>query len=230
MLNVAERLQGMVEILIDSNAELEMMDLESTGYIAVPPEFLRETVLALLTEISDGSCVSLDLGCGNGGWALLIAAAGIPSYGIDINPLLVNHARQNYDQGVACGFIDPLTPCSFIVGDMIPVKRNASYMAFRKGHEIQSRSMPIGAMVEDSYSRLPVTIATADIIYCWSWPTQSEFLFNMLQDEAKEGALFVLPSYEIYIKREHDGKIVDNRLKLIGLHNEHGVYVGRRAT
>ena len=188
MLSVEERIQGMVNILIDSNIELESPLSEATGFVAVPPQILQESILKLLEyNNNDISKISLDLGCGNGGWMLIAAAAGFASYGIELNSFLVEHAQRNYEAGVEAGFIDPQTPCACIIGDMIPIHFNRLYMEFRKLHEKQHGNMPIGAMVEDSYSRLPVSIATADILYCWSWPTQSQFIFNMLQDEAECG-------------------------------------------
>lgn len=225
MLDTESRLRGMMNILISSNEELKITD--AAGFIAVPPELLQASVLSLLDH-TDISHASLDLGCGNGGWALLAAAAGFPSYGIDINPALIEHAKRNYTMGVAAGFIDEHTPCGFIVGDMIPIRFCDDYLRFRRLHDDQLRSMPIGAVREDSYSRLPVTVATADIIYCWAWPTQSAFVYNMLEDEAKNGALFVLPSYERYILREESGKRAENRLFLTTISNMQGVFAGRR--
>ena len=228
MLSVHERIQGMVDILIDSNAELELSSANEAGFVAVPPELLMESVLKIL-EHTDTKNVSLDLGCGNGGWMLIAAAAGFPSFGIELSPLLVEHAQRNYELGIANGFIDPTTPCACIIGDMIPLRFNATYMAFRKLHEKQEKSMPIGAVSEDAYARLPTSIATADIIYCWSWPTQSRFLFDMLEDEAKSSVLFILPSYERYITAEyHDETFIPTRLLLTPLSNAQSVYVGRR--
>lgn len=227
MLSVEERIQGMVDILLTSNAELDAIRTDKTGFIAVPPQLLQATILKLL-ETEAITDISLDMGCGNGGWMLLAAAAGFPSYGIELDPVLIDHARRNYDAGVAAGFIAVTTPCAFVVGDMIPIRYSAAYMAFRKIHEDQHRSMPIGAVLEDSYSRLPTSVATADIVYCWAWPTQSRFLFNMLQDETKEEVLFILPSYEKYIAREHYGGHIENRLLLTSISNVQSVYVGRR--
>ena len=225
MLDTESRLRGMMKILIASNEELTMTD--AAGFIAVPPELLQASVLSLLDH-TDISHVSLDLGCGNGGWTLLAAAAGFPSYGIEINPVLVEHAQRNYTMGVAAGYIDARTPCELIVGDMIPIRFCDDYLRFRRLHDDQLRSMPLGAVREDSYSRLPVSIATADIIYCWAWPTQSGFLYNMLEDEAKKGALFVLPSYQRYILREESGRRVENRLLLKAISDVQGVFTGKR--
>lgn len=197
-----ERLSGVVDILIDSNNELQSPKADETGFIPVPPEMLAQSVMALL-EHTDTTHTSLDLGCGNGGWMLLAAAAGFPSYGIDINPFLIDHCQRNYERAIAAGFIDAATPCAFITGDMIPLEFSARYDAFRKLHTETANSMPIAAVVENAYDRLPVSVATADILYCWSWPTQSRFVFNMLDAAAKKDAIFVLPSYARYTQGAH---------------------------
>lgn len=191
---LSERLQGVVDILDASNSELMSPSSDATGYIPAPPARLVAAVMELLSHTDTGS-VSLDMGCGNGGWLLLAAAAGFPSHGVEINPFLIDHCQRNYELCVAAGYIDASTPCTFTLGDMIPPSFSVRYDEFRKLHP---GSMPVGAVVEDSYSRLPVRIATADIIYCWAWPTQSRFVFSMLQDEAKASAYFVLPCYESY--------------------------------
>ncbi len=227
MLSVEERINGMVKILAESNMEIESPLSVKTGFVAVPPEILADSILELMKH-ADFDKVSIDLGCGNGGWMLIAAAAGFASYGVELNPFLIEHAQKNYELGIAAGFIDAATPCSWIVGDMIPLRFNTSYMKFRELHEKQKGNMPTGAMVEDSYSRLPISIATADIIYCWAWPTQSEFIFNMLEDEAKQDVFFIVPSYENYMKREHVGVFVENRLLLTPLSVIDGVYLGVR--
>jgi hypothetical protein len=229
MLSLNVRLDGVVSILEASNIELRAQASE-TGFIAATPRLLADAVLELL-EHMDVSNVSLDVGCGNGGWLLLAAAAGFPSHGIELDPRLLDHAQRNYDLAVTAGFIDVATPCVFIAGDMIPVRYSVVYDAFRHEHEEQARSMPIGAVVEDAYARLPVSIATADIIYCWSWPTQSRFVYNMLQAEAKEGVLFVLPSYERYTTGAFVKEVAgENLLWLTPLSIAKTVFVGRRTS
>jgi hypothetical protein len=228
MLSLKERLRGIVGILNASNAELRYTGVGEAGFVAVPPELLAQSMLALL-ENADITKVSLDLGCGNGGWMLMAAAAGFPSYGIEINTELMERAQLNYESAIAAGYIDPVTPCAWIVGDMIPLRYTDAYAFFRKSHALQEHTMPIGPVVEDAFMRLPTSIATADIIYCWSWPTQSQFIYNMLEDEAKIGAVFIVPSYEQYIRGEytHD-TLIENRLLLTPLSNIQNVYIGRR--
>lgn len=196
---------------------------DSTGYIAAPPSRLVAAVMELLSH-TDTTAISLDMGCGNGGWLLLAAAAGFPSYGVEINPFLIDHCQRNYELCVAAGFIDAATPCAFIVGDMIPVRFSSGYDVFRKTHE---GSMPIGAVVEDAYARLPVSVATADIVYCWAWPTQSRFVYTMLNSEAKGTAYFVLPCYESYVTGANVSAVV-NTLVLGSFRTVEEVTVGRR--
>jgi len=231
MLALRERLQGVVDILNASNDDMEYepQSAQGTGFIAVPPAVLADAVVALMqhAKMTD---VSLDLGCGTGNWMLLCAAAGFASYGVELNPVLVSHAQRNYERAVAAGFIDAATPCMWTVGDMVPVRFSSAYAAFRKRFFAQERTMPTGAVVEDSYERLPVNVATADIIYCWAWPTQSRFIFNMLEEEAKDGALFVLPSYEQYMAGDGVSQVeIPNTLVLTPVAVVGSVYVGRRA-
>ena len=216
---LSERLQGVVDILVESNMELESPKAASTGFVAAVPMILAQAIMQLLEHVGTEK-TSLDLGCGNGGWVLLAAAAGFSSYGVEINPFLLDHCQRNYELAIARGFIDPTTPCSFITGDMIPAHFATQYDAFRQLHEMQDRTMPVGAIIEDAYTRLPVSIATADIIYCWSWPTQSQFLFPMLDAEAKQEVMFVLPSYEKYR--------VTSTLTLSQIEIVKTIFIGRR--
>ena len=229
MFSLSERLHGIARILEESNAALQINEADATGFIPVLPELLIDSMLKM-TEFAQGK-TSLDLGCGNGGWLLMAAAAGFPSYGIEINALLVDHAQENYLRAVDMGFIDAAVPCVIITGDMIPSHFSKEYDSFRKSHTENERSMPIAPMVEDSYARLPVSIATADIVYCWAWPTQSRFVFNMLDKEAKRDVIFVLPSYQRYTQGEHMNAMFkeENKLIIAPLAVVREVVIGRRA-
>ena len=228
MLDLHERLHGVIAILNASTRELEMTDDASTGFVAAVPEYVAKAVLELLKH-TETTKSTLDLGCGNGCFALLAAAAGFPSYGIDINPRLVKSAQQNYELAVAKGYIAPATPCVFIVGDMIPPAYSAHYDAYRKLYSLQEHTMPIGPVVEDAYGRLPVRLETVEIIYCWSWPTQSRFLYNLLCDATLPSAIFVLPSYEHYIRLELPHEASQNTLILSPLAVVESIFIGRRA-
>jgi SAM-dependent methyltransferase len=225
MLPLQERLAALVQLLEDSNADLQVPEADKTGFIPVLPELLVDAVLHLL-QYADTKNVSLDLGCGNGGWLLVAAAAGYPSYGIEINPLLVEHARKNYDLAVAFEIIDPRVPCKVVCGDMIPARFAEEYDVFRQKHQENQNSMPSSHESAD----LPVDISTADIVYCWAWPTQSRFIFNMFEKTAKRDAFFVLPCYLRYTQGEHMNAMLNekNTLILSELAQAKDVFVGRR--
>jgi hypothetical protein len=211
LLPLHERLQGVVHILEKDNEKLKTIG--AAGYLAYDPATLRDALLHLLDAVALPK-TSLDLGCGNGGWLLLAAAAGFSSYGIEINPKLLEHCRRNYELCVQLGYIDPATTCRWIEGDMIPPKHRKAYEEFAKEHPEVGRSMPLMHSTANMYPQLGIGISTADIVYTWSWPTQSRFLFNMLQKEAKDDAIFVLPSYVRYTQGEHMNAYIKARNEL----------------
>lgn len=221
------RLEGVALILSESHQEIALSAIDDTGFVPADPAHLIKAILCVAGH-ADITRISLDMGCGNGGWALMIAAAGYPSFGIEINPLLLDHAKRNLLQAVRLGFIEE-SKCTLILGDMMPVRFSKEYDAYRKDHARYQNNMPIGAIVNDTYESLPVSVATADIIYCWAWPTQSRFVFNMLEQEAKEGALFVLPSYLRYTQGDLLKDMKEkNTLILAPLLNDGENYVGVR--
>ena len=229
LLSLGDRLQGIVHILDKDNEMLK--NLDAAGYLAYDPSTLRDALLRLL-KIVKLPARSLDLGCGNGGWLLLAAAAGFSSYGIEINPELLRHCKRNYDLAVQSGFIDPATECKFVQGDMIPPKHRKRYEEFAKKHADVGKSMPLTRTGTDVYLQLGIDLGSADIIYTWSWPTQSRFFFNMLEHEAKADAIFVLPSYVRYTQGEHMNAYLQepNILLLSPLcESAVDVFIGKRA-
>jgi SAM-dependent methyltransferase len=203
MLELSVRLQELAKLIEASNKELEFLpEAEGTGFLALQPQKLVETVLKL-REVAKPGSRCLDLGCANGGFMLMAAAAGFPSYGIEINPVLFEHAQSNYREALRLGLIDPDVPVMFVIGNMVPLRYKERYAKFIADHHDLAKSMPQGGEVDDPYEALPVSVATADVIYTWAWPTQSRFLFNFLAWEAKKDAILVLPAFERYTQGEH---------------------------
>ncbi len=228
MKDLLERLERVVLILEESIVEIAQTIDDSTGYVAAQPKLLMESVMKII-EIADPKKVSLELGCGNGSWTLLMAVAGFSSHGIEINPCLLDHAQRNYQRAVKDGLIDPSVSCTFTLGDMIPVNYSKDYDVFRKTHIEYNFNMPVDAVVHDSYEKIPINIETADIIYFWSWPTQSRFVYNMLQELTKLGTIFVLPSYIKYTQTDLLNKIeVPNRLFLNPVFQKGESFIGVR--
>jgi hypothetical protein len=232
MLPLPERLQAIVKILEESNARIEeSREAEATGFLSFKPEKLAQAVTQL-TELVPLHSTSLDFGCGNGSWALLTAAAGFPSYGIDINERLIAEARMLHSICVERNLIDPNVVCKFVVGDMIYPEYREAYKKFRKEHNENEQSMPISEEETNPYHALGISPRATDIIYCWSWPAQSRFLYNYLQDITKRSTIFVLPSYIRYTQGEHMNASLHqpNRLMLDQFGRAHSadVFIGKK--
>jgi SAM-dependent methyltransferase len=214
-MNLKDRLSAVVDILKESNKRIEdSREAEETGFLAFKPEKLAEAVL-VLSETVPGRAKVLDFGCGNGQFALLAAAAGFPSYGIEIHGRLVEEARYLHKLCVDRKLINEKVPCIFVVGDMIYPEYREEYRKFKEAHNENDSSMPISEETDDPYQMLGASARTADIIYTWSWPTQSRFLYNYLQRIAKKDAIFILPSYERYTQGEHMNAMLKERNRLI---------------
>jgi SAM-dependent methyltransferase len=229
-----QRLAAIVELLKESNKRIEdSREAEGTGFLSFDPERIAQTVLEL-SAISRPPRSVLDLGCGNGQFALLAAAAGYPSYGIEIEPRLIDEARHLHEICVERNLIDKNIPCRFVAGDMIPFEYREQYRKFRTEHNENEASMPISEDTSDPYKELGTSIQTADIIYCWSWPGQSRFLYNLLEDIAKPDCVFILPSYERYTQGEHMNAAFKERNRLVltrlaEVQGQTSIFIGRRA-
>jgi SAM-dependent methyltransferase len=164
------------------------------GFVPSSPREIVAVVKAL-HKIAPGKTF-LDLGCGTGGWMLIAAGAGFPSYGVESNPLMLKACRKNLADARELLAAE----CVVAEGNMISKQYWQEYANFILAHPDAKMVMPVAG--KDPYATLPVSIHTADIICTWSWPLQSKILFDILDREAKQEAIFVLPSYERYIS-EH---------------------------
>jgi SAM-dependent methyltransferase len=218
-------LEALAHLLDKSKDELDKSNIPLVGFVAVHPDILADVMRKLKEIIPSGT--SLDLGCGNGGWVLMAAAAGYKSYGIEINPLLIDICKKNYQEAIRHGIIKKDAVCVFEQADMIPSKYHNEYELFQGHHAEAKASAP---KITANQSKLPVTIKNADIIYCWAWPTQSRFLFNVINKEAKADAIFVLPSYKRYLGGEHMNASMSekNELMLQELAIINDVFIGKR--
>lgn len=225
------RLARIVELLKESHERIEASrEAEGTGFLAFSPERLAEAVLVLSATHPPPMKV-LDFGCGNGQFALLAAAAGYDSYGIEIDERLIDEAEQLHQICVERNLIDSGAVCRFAAGDMIYPEYRDEYRRFKAAHGENDSSMPISDDMADPYAQLGASPRTADIIYAWSWPTQSRFLYNFLERVAKRDAIFVLPSYDRYTQGEHMNAMLKepNRLLLIPVAGARDIFIGVRA-
>lgn len=222
------RLQRIVAILQKSNTYLEgERAAEETGFLSFRPEVLAVAVEELV-KIRPPPGTSIDLGCGSGGWLLLAAVAGYDSYGIEIHPGLVEEAERNLAEALREGLINPEVKAVIAQGNFYPRSEKEAVLRFRDAHNEHPASMPWEDTI--AWSDIPITLADADIVYCWSWPTQSRFLYNWLERAARRDAIFVLPAYLRYTQGEHMNASLKepNRFLLSKLNPDGEVFIGRR--
>jgi SAM-dependent methyltransferase len=197
---------------------------EATGFVGYDLPALIDTVLELC-RIAPPPRTVLDLGCGDGRFALLCACAGYPSFGIEINPLLIAHAERLREELGGC----LAASCVFATGDLLLPEYRERYRSFLKQHNGYPTSSPNSETDEDVYATLAVSPRDAAVIYCYAWPTQSRFFFNYLNEVARRDAVFVVPAYERYTTGEHLNAMlrVANTLVLQQL-SKRGAFIGVR--
>lgn len=137
------------------------------------------------------SSVSFDLGCGIGAWTQFAAAAGLNSYGIDINDFLLSKARTLAEESKIRGDIPRDSVCKFALGNFHHGGNESQYII----HARSSKSDGIMPAIfrDNPYNKLGISLKDADVIYSFVWPEHSISLCTLLAQETKKSALFVLP-------------------------------------
>ena len=86
-----------------------------TGFEPLEPIYFQNAFLNLKEKPTS---FAVDLFCGNGGFALMAAAYGMDSYGIDVNEELIQEAKNLRDLARKRGLISDEIVCEFIVGNV----------------------------------------------------------------------------------------------------------------
>ena len=229
--NIERRVKGVKEILLNSDSQLFEEDCSgvfenSTGFQAMYAGKLEKAIKCVLSSgIKKNKPKSFDLMCGNGGFALMSAAVGFPSYGIDINPYLIRKARENLKLAVKGGFIDKDIPCKFAVGNIHQGKYLEEYFDFAMKKRYRETSMPVVTPLStenrDPYQELGVSLDQADLIYAFPWSEHMPFLLSFLKNETKNSAIYLLPHYESMRWNEFD-------LKCLGCEESMPFFIGKR--
>jgi SAM-dependent methyltransferase len=186
-------LKGSNELTYRGFATGEIEGGNSTGFQPLGPGQFRRLVGHLVkNDLLDGR-TSIDLGCGNGGWALMAAAAGIPSYGIDASPYLVEQANKNLEFARKEGIISKDLTCKFAEGNMYPGEHIESYNKFAREFD-RGGTLPSG-MRTDAYEQLGIDMGDVDLVYAFPWSEGMPFLCGFLEKETNHDTAFVLPHY-----------------------------------
>ncbi len=158
----------------------------------------------------------------------MAAAAGYDSYGIEIHPLLIDETKQNYDLAVNQGLIDENILFKLASGNFYPMCEKEALNKFRELHNENLMSMPW--IDVDAYDSLGISLQDVDIVYTWSWPTQSRFLYNFLERGVKRNTIFILPAYIRYTQGEYMNASFKepNKLILEKLNTFGDIFIGRQ--
>ena len=159
-----------------------------TGFISAEPEYLRKTLLDLMDEDIGDNPISIDLGCGTGTWTLMAAAAGIPSYGMDIEEYVVQRAERDLRKLHRIIEVD----CQFATGNIYPKEYMSEYERFRTERRSQGHEMPRTEM-RSKYDQFGVNIGDATIVYSYAWGGHVPFQEDFLERETKPNTIFILP-------------------------------------
>jgi hypothetical protein len=165
-------------------------EYKATGFKPMEPGTMLNLMSLIISVSPRARPISLELGSGVGSWTILAAAFGFPSYGIEINPKLVEAARKNRQLAIKMGLLDPKVPCEFAVGNYFTQRFLKNSSALIKEKASFSGSANPGA---DAYRQLGINIRQAGIIYAYPWPDELELICRFLADEAKTGAIIALP-------------------------------------
>jgi SAM-dependent methyltransferase len=136
----------------------------------------------------------LELGCGVGMNPVIANKFGVTSsYGIDINPKLVEEARRNLELVVSRGLLS---------GDNLPVYRWGNFFTREQLATIRSE---VGELTykhllldnphpdSDVYDQLGIGFDSVDIFYMYPWHGKDvEYFERFFRDDAKDGAILLL--------------------------------------
>jgi len=153
----------------------------------MPPQLLQACLLNVLMAKRPIK-TAIDLGCGNGAFALMAAALGWSSYGIDASPVLVRKACQLRDLLRQQGLILAEVTCEFVQGSIYPGAWQADYQAFVAAEAKNDVTMPV--VKGDAYVSLGIALDEIDMIYAFTWSDQMPFLCRYLAAAAAPNATF----------------------------------------
>jgi hypothetical protein len=169
-------------------------DIPETGHIPTRAEEAIKALLRLKEANIQGP--SLEIGCGVGVWANLAAVAEYDSYACDINPGLIGIGREIERRLRQDQLISESTVLQFSCGNMLPPEYRDDYDRLVHMKTTRPPAVPgsthidpavQAALSTDAYAQI-IPLASANIIFCYPWPEQDDFLTELLCREASAGA------------------------------------------
>ncbi len=202
MENIHQSLEQLMERLRRLADQMYRTNLEKnvdcgTGVYPIKQGRLLQIAHSLVGIGVDPNHISVDLGCGWGNWALVAAALGIRSYGIDMNSRSIKAAKKQHREAVHHGIISPDISCVFAEGHIYAPDMVEEYKDYARRCQGSQLTFPMKA-AKDPYRDMGITIKDATIIYAYLWKPQMPFLFEFLRRKANPSALLIFPAYAHY--------------------------------
>lgn len=150
-----------------SRNQLEFGSFVSADYLAIYRELIKlqgkvETVL--------------EWGSGLGVIAIMASRLGFDAYGIEVEPLLVEHSLE---------LAEKYGPeAKFATGSFIPDE-------YEWDNEITSDSTRTEHASRAAYDELDMELRDFDLVYAYPWPDEQPFFLNIMQTCGREGSLFL---------------------------------------
>jgi SAM-dependent methyltransferase len=191
--------------------------IKGTGYFRLSAYRLLDAINYLKQEDMIKSKANfLDMGCGLGLNSIAAASQGLNVYGIEINQVLVEGAKQIMQKSKEDKIIDSQSICKIVQGNYFPEEyrilrqNNQSEAVFseQKHYEdstyrwksISSVSIQPKAFLypkidaHDAYKELDVSLKDIDIMYCYCWAINVPSIFEIFSKYTRNDAILLLAS------------------------------------
>ncbi len=177
-------------------------DLKATGCIQFNPEEMLIVLRSLIQQGAKPGANFLDLGAGLGLQVAIAAYLGLNARGIELNPVLAAEAARRINHLRETGFISQGVTCEVVEGSYYPrdyIHLRASQRTLATMYEPLSHRkvfFPVAYRGEDS--NLTSMLASADLVFFFSWPEQAPSVFEVFSRYAKNSATLIEPNDRPY--------------------------------
>lgn len=172
------------EFIAEARARIESFMDENRAPAFVASDF--EPVYAALSAVSRSNLapgnVFCEWGSGFGVVAGLASRLGFESYGIEIDPPLVDLARQ-----LAADYSHPVR---FVCGSFIP--EGAEQIVDRA---VSSDVFWLNTEADDAYEEMGLDPDDFDLVFAYPWPGEDDVITGLFDHCAAQGALLLTYSY-----------------------------------
>jgi len=145
---------------------------EFGGFVSADYVEVYETLLGMQHQAN----TFLEWGSGLGVVAIMASRLGFESYGIEVEPLLVDHAQQLAERYNA--------DTQFAAGSFIPDD-------YRWNIEVPGNPSRTETSARDGYDELDMQLRDFDLVYAYPWPDEHGLYLDILQNHCGENTSFL---------------------------------------